>query len=92
MLKMSLQDESFPADDIFDNLNASSVGKNRSLQRQCNIRLELPEMEHFQENESPFLNSDCSEETCASDPVGLDHDHDHEEAKNGNRILKFDNP
>ncbi|XP_034483205.1 protein swallow-like isoform X2 [Drosophila innubila] len=87
MFKMSLQDESFPADDLFDNLNASSVGKNRSLQRQCNIlqRLELSELEHFQENESPFLNSDCSEETCASDPVGLDHDHDRDpgEAKNG---------
>ncbi|KAH8386485.1 hypothetical protein KR093_000787 [Drosophila rubida] len=80
---MSLMDESFPTDELFDELNNTRA----SLRRQYSICRNLPTTAETaaegaaNDNETPFLNSDCSEETCASDPVGLDHDRD--ERKNG---------
>ncbi|XP_060663076.1 protein swallow [Drosophila nasuta] len=90
---MSLMDESFPSDELFDELNNTRASKSNSLQRQYSVCHNIPTTsgsvatgnEHFQisgNNETPFLNSDCSEETCASDPVGLEHDHDRDEVKN----------
>ncbi|KAH8414951.1 hypothetical protein KR215_011829 [Drosophila sulfurigaster] len=84
---MSLMDESFPSDELFDELNNTRASRSNSLQRQYSVCHNIPTTsgsgatgnEHFQIsgiNETPFLNSDCSEETCASDPVGLGHDHD----------------
>ncbi|XP_064536444.1 protein swallow [Drosophila montana] len=72
---MSLQDESFPADDLFDKLNATAASQGTSLSYQRQYALDLDDPDNFERHPSPFLNSDCSEKTCASDPVGLEHDH-----------------
>lgn len=67
-LKMSLQDESFPADEIYDRLNNTKGTLPRSLQRQFNIRLNIEEPDHLVGNESLFLNSDL-EKVCAANSV-----------------------
>lgn len=72
---MSLQDESFPADDLFDKLNATAASQGTSLSYQRQYALDLDDPDNLERHPSPFLNSDCSEKTCASDPVGLEHDH-----------------
>ncbi|KAH8288266.1 hypothetical protein KR044_010468 [Drosophila immigrans] len=85
---MSLMDESFPTDELFDALMETS--RSNSLKRQYSVCVRTAaNEEHFQQqqqhssnNETPFLNSDCSEETCASDPVGLERDRDHDGDKN----------
>ncbi|XP_030386571.1 protein swallow [Scaptodrosophila lebanonensis] len=72
---MSLQDESFPEDDIFNKLNGSKHDHESQLSSIPERRRPL----------TPFLNSDCSEadhsyteaantsgKTCVSDPTGLD--------------------
>ncbi|EDV92076.1 protein swallow [Drosophila grimshawi] len=78
---MSLEDESFPADELFDKLNARQNTSN--LQRQYSFSLNLDEADNFERGASQFLNS--SENTCASDPVGLHHadnKHDNNKANN----------
>ncbi|XP_023167732.2 protein swallow isoform X2 [Drosophila hydei] len=72
---MSLQDESFPTDELFDKLNATTAsdGKSPSFQRQYSLCLGLDVADNIERQASPFLNSDCSEKTCASDPLGMEH-------------------
>ncbi|KAH8308571.1 hypothetical protein KR018_008469 [Drosophila ironensis] len=77
---MSLQDESFPADDLFDQLNSLGAGSAHDFKRQFG---EHPPPEAFERNPAPFPGSDCSAEnsftdadanksakTCVSDPAG----------------------
>ncbi|EDW82035.2 uncharacterized protein Dwil_GK25586 [Drosophila willistoni] len=79
---MSLDDESFPADELFDQLSPH-VPK-RHFQQDFK---EHHQPEAFERNAPPFFFNDCSEEnsfdepnksakTCVSDPVGLDQDDD----------------
>ncbi|XP_030568251.1 protein swallow [Drosophila novamexicana] len=79
---MSLQDESFPADDLFDKLNATAASQGTSLSYQRQYALDLDDPDNLERHPSPFLNSDCSEKTCASDPVGLEHDHNQPKHEN----------
>lgn len=72
---MSLQDESFPTDELFDQLNATTAsdGNSQSFQRQYSICMGLDVPDNIERQVSPFLNSDCSEKTCSSDPLGMEH-------------------
>ncbi|KAH8400459.1 hypothetical protein KR222_000448 [Zaprionus bogoriensis] len=69
---MSLQDESFPADEIFDRLNNTVASNSRSLQRQFGTCSDGEELE----SSAPFLDSD-SEKTDATKME------EHEESKKG---------
>nr|Q9U9I5.3 RecName: Full=Protein swallow [Drosophila pseudoobscura pseudoobscura] len=85
---MSLEDESFPADELFEQLNSASIGASRQFKSQFG---EHDQPEAFERNPAPFLTSDCSDEssfidaanksakTCVSDPVGLDQCEEEEE-------------
>ncbi|XP_022219118.2 protein swallow [Drosophila obscura] len=78
---MSLEDESFPADELFEHLNCVGTGAPRQFKSQFD---EHDQPEAFERNPAPFLTSDCSDEssfidavnksakTCVSDPVGRD--------------------
>ncbi|XP_017871916.1 PREDICTED: protein swallow isoform X2 [Drosophila arizonae] len=82
---MSLQDESFPTDELFDQLNATiaSDGNNQSFQRQYSMCLGLDVPDNIERQVSPFLNSDCSEKTCSSDPLGMEHTESGAKRNNG---------
>ncbi|KAH8341702.1 hypothetical protein KR074_006833 [Drosophila pseudoananassae] len=89
---MSLQDESFPADDLFDQLNSLGASSSRDFKRQF---AEHHQPEAFERNPTPFLGSDCSAEnsytdaanksakTCVSDPTGRDPDEEEDADEDG---------
>ncbi|BFG02989.1 protein swallow [Drosophila madeirensis] len=84
---MSLEDESFPADELFEQLNSVGAGAPRQFKRQFSVH-DKPVA--FERNPAPFLTSDCSDEssfidaanksakTCVSDPVGRDQGEEEE--------------
>lgn len=65
---MSLQDESFPADEIYDRLNKTKGSLPRTLQRQFSTHLNTVEPDDLAGNESLFVNSDV-EKVCAANSV-----------------------
>lgn len=85
---MSLQDESFPSDEIFDRLNNTRECHARNLERQFNICLNIEEPDLLVRNKSLFSNSD-SEKNSAANSVDYEKS-EGGETKRKNQVLALE--